>query len=318
MGQTSGSSSRTSFGYESAYGTVATAMQQVSVIPTVTLKQTQNLNDSQVIRGTRDMGEAFLGFKSSEASMSIPLDSVAVGHFFKMTLGTASAPVDNLDGTYTHTFTRNDTTLPSISLELAHLDISKYKRGLGFRANTMNLSFGDESEQKLDLGFMGKSVSNEVAQIAAPTAPASSIQYEPFEVSISGFPTLGIKTGSLSFTNNLDGGQYVIGTNGEVADIPAGMIGVSGSFTCLYDENVDAIQAAAASGTVQNMSIDYSDGTNSINFIMQEVKLNAETGSEVTSPLGQEATFNFNAFWKSGSNNSALTIVVTNDKATAY
>ncbi|MEA2018486.1 MAG: phage tail tube protein [Campylobacterota bacterium] len=316
--QTQGSSSRIAFGYEATYGTVATAMQQVSVIPTVSLKQTQNLNDSAVIRGTRDMGEAFLGFKSAEASMSIPLDSVAVGDFFKMSLGTSSAPADNGDGTFTHTFTRNDTTLPSVSLELAHTDISKYKRGLGFRANTMNLSFGDESEQKLDLGFMGKSVSNEVAEIAVPTAVASSIQYEPFEISISGFPTLSIKTGSLSFTNNLDGGQYVVGSNGEVADIPAGMIGVSGSFTCLYDENIDAIQASAASGTVQNMSIDYSDGTNAINFVMQEVKLNAETGSEVTSPLGQEATFNFNAFWKSGVNNSALTIVVTNDKATAY
>lgn len=318
MGQTNGSASSFRMGYESSYGVVATATNEFPVIPTVSLKSTQNLNDSGVIRGTRDMGESFLGFKSAEASASVPLDTTASGYWFKSALGVVSAPVDNLDGTWTHTFTRNDTTLPSMSLELAHKDITKYKQGLGFRLNTMNLSFGDESEQKLDLAFMGKSVTNEVAEIVTPTTGISGDIYEPFSVSIGGFPTLGIKTGSLSFTNNLDGSQYVVGSNGSVADIPAGMIGVSGSFTCLYDENVDAIQAAAASGTVQNMSIDYSDGTNAINFIMEEVKLNAETGSEVTSPLGQEATFNFNAFWKSGANNSALTITVVNDKSTAY
>lgn len=321
MAQNQGSSTRLAMNFESTYGTSPASMLEFSYMPTAVLRQNQNLNDSSIIRSTRDMSESFLGFKSAEASLSVPMDTLFIGNWLKAFLGTANAPTGS--NPYTHTFIRNDGTLPSLTFEKGHTDIGTYHLGNGFRGDSFTLSFGDESETKLDMSFVGKKVTLNSSELVTPTDGLMGTQYEPFEVSVviknaAGTVTvpLKVKSGSLTYSNNLDNSQYIVGSGGEVADIPAGLIGVSGSLTALYED--DSLVATAQAGENVQITITYSDGTNSIVFEMQEVKLSATAGVETTSPLGTEIPFDYKAFWKNGSNNSALKVTVVNSRATQY
>ena len=313
MSQAQGSSVSLRVGVEPAFGTDATATKEVPFIPTLTLSQTQNQNESGAMNGTRDASPPFLGYKSAQSTFSVPLDSKLAGYWMKAFLGTASAPVDNGNGTYTHTFTRNDTTLPSFTIEKAHTDIGSYQKGNGFRGNTFTVNFGGEDEVKLDLEFLGQKVTLGAAELAVPATGQEGVRFEPFQCSLTG--ATNVKTASLTFANNLDGNQYVIGDGGERGDIPLGMIGVSGSITALYEN--DTLLTTALNSTEISLTFTFTNGTNTIDFVIDELKLEP-TGVDVSSPLGIEQTFNFKAYWKDGASNSSLKVVLTNDVSTQY
>jgi len=310
MAQGQGSSVSLRVGTEPSFGVNADEMAEVPFIPSLTLKETQNQNESAVIRGTRDTGEPFLGYRQAESSFSIPLDTKLSGFWFKKALGQV-ASVDDGDGNYTHTFTKNDTSLESMTIEKAHKDIGTYHLGNGFKVNTFNISFGGEDEAKLDLEFLGQKVSLNTSELVAPSTGGEGAYFEPFQCTVTG--ASNVKNASISFTNNLDGDQYVIGDGGTRGEIPLGMIAVSGSFTALY-ENDDLLATAKAS-TTNAMSMKFEiDATKSVEFKLGELKLEP-TGIEVGSPAGLEQTFNFKAFWKSGADNSALAVVLKNQVA---
>ena len=309
MSQGQGSSVSLRAGTEASFGVNAVAMQEFPFIPSLVLSETQNQNQSTVIRGGRDEAEPFLGYKSAESSFSIPLDTNLVGFFIKKALGTV-VTVDNT-GNYTHTFTRHDTALESITLEKAHKDIGTYHLGSGFKLNTMNVAFGGEDETKLDLELMGQKVTLGSSELAVPTAGGAGAYFEPFQCAVTG--ATSVKSANISFTNNLDGDQYVIGDGGTRGDIPLGMIGVSGSFTALYEN--DSLLSSAKNSTTTAMSMKFEiDATHSIDFQLAELKLEP-TGIDVGSPAGLEQSFNFRAFWKAGASNSALTVVLKNTVA---
>ena len=304
--QGQGSSTSLRVGTEPSFGTNATVMREIPFIPSLTLKETQNQNESSVIRGNRDSGEPFLGYKQAESSFSVPLDTNLIGFWLKKALGTVTT-VDNA-GKYTHTFTRHDTTLESISIEKAHKDIGTYHLGSGFKVITLDVSFGGEEEAKLDLSLIGQKVDLGDTELVAPITGAEGAYFEPFQCNVTG--ATNVKNASISFTNNLDGDQYVIGDGGVRGEIPLGMIGVSGSFTGLYEN--DTLLNNARNSVTQNMSMKFEiDADTSVEFKIAELKLEP-TGVEVGSPAGLEQTFNFRAFWKVGADNSALTVVLKN------
>ena len=309
MSQGQGSSTSLRIGTESAFGVQATAMQEVPFIPSLVLKETQTQNQSSVIRSIRDEGSPYLGNVSAESSYSIPLDTNIVGFFMKKALGTVST-VDN-GGNYTHTFTRNDVALESMTIEKAHKDTNTFHVGTGFKVNTFNVAFGGEDESKIDLELMGQRVALNSAELVAPTTGGAGAYFEPFKSEVTG--ATAVKTASISFTNNLDGDQRVIGDSGARGDIPLGMIGVSGSITALYAN--DNLLTNAKNSTTNSLSMKFSiDANTSIEFIMEELKFEP-TGIDVGSPAGLEQTFNFRAFWRDGANDSALTVVLKNQIA---
>jgi hypothetical protein len=309
MAQAQGSSVSLRAGTEASFGTDAVAMQEYPFIPTLTLQQSQNQNQSNVMRGNRDQAEPYLGFKSASSSFSVPIDSKLIGFWFKNALGTVATTGDSAP--YTHLFTRHDTVLPSITLEKAHKDINTFHKGNGFKLNSFNFAFGGEDEVKLDLELIGQKVTNGTSELIAPTTGGIGTYFQPFDASLTG--ATKVKSGSISFNNNLDGGQYVIEDSGTVGDIPLGMIAVTGSITALYEN--DTLMNNAINSTTSNLTVKLEiDVNTSVEFKISEMKLEP-TGVEVSSPQGIEQTLNFTAFYKAGADNSALAVTLINDVA---
>jgi len=309
MAQGQGSSVSLRMGYEPSFGIDATSTTEIPFIPTLTLSETQNQNQSNVINGNRDASEPYLGFKSASSSFSVPLDTRLSGHWFKSALGTVVS-TDNA-GVITHKFTRNDTVLPSLTLEKAHTDINTFHKGNGFKLNDFAFAFGGEEEAKLDLNFIGQKVTLGTVELVAPATNGIGAKFEPFTATVTG--ATKVKSGSISYNNNLDGGQYVIGDNGTVGDIPLGMVAVTGSFTAIYEN--DTLLNLAKNSTTTSLSVKLTiDANNSVEFKINEMKLEP-TGIEVSSPQGIEQSFNFTAFYKAGADNSALVVTLVNDVA---
>ena len=308
MAQAQGSSVSLRAGFETSYGVTGSSNFEMPFAPTLDLKETQNLNDSSVIRGTRNMDKAFLGFKSVDGSLTVPVDDNACGKWLKGFFGTPTT-TDN-GGTYTHTFKVNDTAIPSMFIEVAHTDINQYYLYNGIKLNNFDISFGGDGELLMNIGLMGQKVTQSGTQVLAPSSIVSE-KFGQFQASITG--ASNVKDISLNYTNNLDGNSYVIGDGGTRGDIPLGMAGVSGSFTALFEN--DTLLADARNNVDKDFNITLTNGTSVLSFDMNEVTLEP-TGVTIDSPQGLTQTFNFTAFWATHGDGSALVTKLTNTTAT--
>ena len=310
MAQGQGSSVSLRVGKETSFGVTGDTSYEIPFSPTLDFKETQALNDSSVIRGTRNMDRSFLGFKAVDGSLSIPLDTKSAPKFLE---GFFNAPVDvdNEDGTYTHTFTVANTAIPSYFVEVAHLDLGLYYLHNGIKMNNFDLSFGGDGELLMNISALGQKTTKADAEVVAPTALTNNLKFGQFQASITG--ATNVKDLSLSYTNNLDGGQYVIGDGGVRGEIPLGMVGVSFSFTALFEN--DDLLADARNNVDKALSISLTNGTNSITFDLAETVL-TPTGVTVDSPQGLTQSFDGTAFWRAGTANSSLVVTVVNDSET--
>ena len=306
--QGQGSSTSLRIGFETSFGIKGGTAYEVPFMPTLDIKETQNLNDSAVIRGTRNMDKSFLGFKAVDGSVSVPVDTKTTPKWLKGFLGDA---VTTGTGPYTHVFKIQDLTIPSLFVEVAHEDLSLFYLHNGIKCNSFDVSFGGDGELMMNINLMGQKTTKATSQAVAPTAITGNTKFEQFQAAITGASS--VKDFSINYTNNLDGSQYTIGDGGVRGEIPLGMAGVSGSFTALF-ENSTLLDAAKAN-TTQSLTVTLTNGANSIEFDLEEVTLEP-TGVSIDSPQGLSQTFNYTAFWNAGTNASALQVTVVNDSAT--
>lgn len=308
MAQAQGSSVSLRLGKETSFGVTGATSYEVPFAPTLDFKETQALNDSTVIRGVRSMDRSFLGFKAVDGSLSIPMDTKSFPKFLE---GFFGSPATTGTDPYTHVFKINDTAIPSYFMEVAHEDLNLFYLHNGIKMNSFDISFGGDGELLVNINAMGQKTTKGVAEVLAPTALVGNVNFEQFQATVTG--ATNVKDISLNYTNNLDGSQYVIGDGGQRGEIPLGMVGVSGSFTALFED--DTLLASARNNTDQDFNITLTNGANSISFDMNEVVLEP-TGVTVDSPQGLTQTFNYTAFWKNDDIESSIVVTVVNDGAT--
>lgn len=297
-------------GTEATFGTVATAMVNFPYL-TFDLTQSQNQNDSNVIRTGRDFSQPFLGFKTATATAEVPLTSIAIGYFLKAMLGTASAPVDNLDGTWTHTFTASS-EIPSISLEKAYTDVARFHLGTGFKIVDGAINYGGEDEPTMSFNFAGVRVATSGAQTVAPTQVIDGVKFEPFESGLTG--ATNVTTADVTISNNLQTDQYIIGSGGELASLPEGKVGAEGTFEAYYED--DTYITDALGSIERSLTMTYAKALNKIEFIMQEIMLG--TPSVTSAGEGQVQSVPFKAFFGDGTNGQSISVKLTNTSNVQY
>lgn len=312
MAQGTGSATTLAVGLEASFGVIGASNKIYPYVPTLTLNETQNLVDSNVMRSTRDMAESSGGFITANGSFGVPLDTKLSPTWLYLAMGsvatTGASP-------YTHTITKHDTTLPSIFLEKRHEDVSRYYLGTGFRINGFTLDFSGEGEATMELDLVGKEVAHSATEALTPTSAVEGGYFGKFEGDIAG---LGCVTAfNLSYTNNLQADSRCISSTagGRISDIPLGMVDVSGSFTVQFTDVTTTEDDARALNNVP-ITATYSDGTDTMTFQIQEALLTPTDNGSVSTPQGLEQTYDFKAYWKVGSNASALTVIAVNDVAT--
>lgn len=314
--QLAGSSASLRAGFEPSFGTVATTMYELPFAPTLTLNTTQDLQESSVMNGTRSATEGFLGFKDGAGSLTVPVDTKAIGFWLK---GFFNSPttVDNLDGTYTHTFIIDDTTIPSLSLEIAHLDkANTFYRHLGFKCNNFSLSLGGDDELLMNIELVGKDSSSETTQIVAPTLTLNNgVKFQKFNNVISGLSGADdVRTYTVDYTNNLDTSSYTVNTGSARNDIPLGMTGITGTIEANFTGN--GLNTASESFSTEQIISTITSGNDILVVKTNEIKLNKQVGKEISTPQGIVASYNYTAFHKDNATASSIVVELTNTIAT--
>lgn len=309
-----GSSTVLSVGFESAYGTPDfTNGYKVPFAPTLNASGTQAINKSSVISGSASPTQPFLGYKDSQFSGSFVMDTKAFPLFLKGLFGNPTT-ADLGGGLYKHTF-KIGLTIPSMWCELEHEDVSG---GLiytttGIGLNEMSFSLGGDGELLVNItGIAKDTTKSTTTAITTLNDYTDGVQFQQFQAGVTG--ATQVKTFDMNYSNTIDSDTYVIDGTATRGGIPKGIADVNGSFGVYMAD--DSIFNDARNFTTMPLDITLTSGTSIAKFIMQETKLDAMTNTSIESPSTILANFNFQAYYKSGANETALQVEITNDQST--
>lgn len=283
------------------------------------MEKKQTLITSDTISGTRNDTQSSLGRVSTDGTITVPADYRAMGFWLKAQFGnpvsTPATPAtgDAAAGPYTHKFTVGDFQ-PSLIIEKAFPDASKYMRYHGCKVNTAKWAFGEDQEMVVELDMMG--AERELAD-AAYNAAAVPIMKKPISqnhtyVKIGGTESRIIKTGDFTLDAGLDGDQYVVGGGGIRGDIPEGLMKASGNLEALFMDT--SMMALADSGEKTSMEIGFKMNDNfSLAFIFPEVQIEPHD-APIDGPAGVSVKFAWKAFYESDAAKSLVQVTLVNDR----
>jgi hypothetical protein len=217
-----------------------------------------------------------------------------------------------------HTFKIDPSaSLPSFVLETGFTDLASaaYQRLVGCKVNSMGIDMGGDGELTASVNVLGVSGSLETTAY-----DASVTAIEPFNerwnqldsgASEGGSTVEVVSTVGFQFNNNLDPDSFVIGGQGKRRAAPAGIAGVGGTISALFEDTT--ILTKAVNQTESSMKVMYVNSMETIAFQFDEV-MYQDNGPAVGGPEGVMLDLEFQAFYGDGSNESALVVEIVNQQ----
>lgn len=300
-------------GFETSFGVPSTIGYKVPFIPSLDAGTDQAINSSGVITGSASPSEPFLGFKDGKVSGTIIVDTKSFPLFMK---GFFGDPVTTGVGPYVHTFSI-DNTMPTMFFEVNHSDASGglFYTTVGVGLNTFSVSFAGDDELSVSIEGVAKDTIKGTTTVATGsiTDMTDGVKFSKFQAGLTGL-TEDISAFDISYSNNIDSSVYIIDGTGSRGAVPKGISDINGSLEALFED--DALYLKARSFDTVDLKATLTNGTNIVEFHMEETKLNAKTNAMIDSPIGLKCPFSYQAFLKSGVNNTALQVKITSDEAT--
>ena len=268
----------------------------------------RNKNTVATLRGTRNPAEPFDGNTSVDGDLVVPVDTTTFGVWLMMLFGKpVSAAEQSL---YKHTFSAGE-ELPSFWAEvLIATQTPLHKRSTGCKINTFALEAGGDGELVATLGLMAAKQTHEAtAAVSAPVAlPFNRLANFEATLKVDGQPTANVMNFSLSMENGLDGDVRLLGGQGFRADLPEGLMGLSGTMEALVTDN-DFYTKALAS-TPLALELAFIKGTESLTIKLPQVQLQV-TGPAVDGPAGMKMSWNWQAY-SPQPDDAAMTVELVN------
>ena len=157
MAQQKGATASIMLGFESTFGTAATAGFILPVNYGENLVGTQNINSRNTIRGNRNPNQGFRGNRQVGGTIVVPVDSVALPYWLTLLFGD---PTSSGGPNYIHEW-KIANTQPSGTIEKAFTDLTtaRYNRFLGCKINGFTIDFGGDmshfgGDRELCLDFL--------------------------------------------------------------------------------------------------------------------------------------------------------------------
>lgn len=278
------------------------------------IKVSESQSQSQAIGGGREATEPYYGNIDVSGQVAAPLCYNQSGYWLKMALG-APSTVNNGNGTFTHTFTVQD-TLPSVVIENkiafaggAGYTYHKYK---GNVCNSYELSVASGSELVQNVSTIGASFSKSATPYDATvtTIPYKRVNFKDGALYIDG-TIQGCLSDSLNFSlnNNIDGEFYAIGGSGFRCMVAEGAVDVSGGITTIF-KNEDFLTKAMGH-TETSVKVKFTSGTDSLEYIFDDAQFALSTPE--AGAQGAKADFSWTAYKNNAT--STMKVVLTNSIA---
>lgn len=307
-----GYKSKLVLGFEETYGVMPDSPKGYDMpFNSYGVSLSRSLNAAETISGTRNPKEPFAGNTDVSGDIVVPVDLIAFGYWLRGLFGAPTTTPDEEGASNTHLFKIND-DLESMWIQ-TYLATSpgNYVLTNGVKFSTMAIEAGGDGELTATLSTMGSNQTLGTESKAGELTPVSFLRLNNFQASLKlDDVEYGDATAfSLNLDNGLDGEVYTIGSGGTRGDIVEGLGTVSGSMTVLF-KDADLV-AAALAGTKKSGELIFTRPEGSLSFSFQEFLLQAKT-PEISGPAGIRLDMEWQAFFESGSNQSALTAKLVN------
>jgi hypothetical protein len=308
MGQVLGSKARLVMDFETIYKTdPGTPAGLVMPFNTFNLKGNRAKNSAQTITGTRNPVKPFDGVLAVSGDAIIPVDANAFAYWLKACFG---APTTTGTGPYTHEFKVGD-LMPSMVMETRFSDntsvITFAKRG-GCKIASFSMSIGGDNELVANFQIEGATETLSGAAYDASPTTISLDRFENFEATITeGGSAITTVTG-VDFNVNfgLKTDLYTIGGGGTRANLPEGLLEVTGSVTALFDST--SLLNKAINSTESSILINFTSGTNGLEIALNELQYERNSPG-IEGPQGIEITLPFVAYMD---DHAAASVIIAN------
>lgn len=304
-------------GFESTFGTAATAGYILPANYGENLVGTQNINTANTIRGNRNPNQGFRGNRQVGGTIPIPVDSACLPYWLTALFGD---PTTTGTDPYIHEW-KIANTQPSVTIEKAFTDLTtaRYNRFLGCKINGFTIEFGGDGELVINLNVVGAEDAWETSPFdAAPdTISLSRINNFDGAVTEGGSSSDIITRVSLDVQMGLDmrDENIPIGNSGIRGGIPEGSVQVSGSVTAQFDDDGYTLLGKGVAGTESSLKVTCTRAASSIfELELQELEY-GRPGAPIANPEGMLLELPFTGHYEDGSEASAIVARITNATA---
>lgn len=253
-------------------------------------------NTAATLRGTRNPAEPFDGNTAVDGDLVVPVDTSTFGLWLSLLFGTPSSEAQEGEtGLYTHTFASGE-KLPSFWTEvMIATQTPIYKRSLGCKISTLALQAGGDGELTATLGLMAASQTQEsAAAVAAPEEmPFNRLANFQALLKVDGQVTGNAMSFSVNLDNGLDGDVRLLSGQGFRADLPEGLMGVSGTMDVMVTDG--DLYAKALASTPLDLELSFTKGQESLTIKLPKVQLQV-TGPVIDGPAGLKMSWNWQAY----------------------
>ena len=315
MPHQTGGTAQIMIGYESTFGTAASAGFVLPVNYGEGVKGSQAINRRNTIRGNRNPQQPFRGIREVSGPVPVPLDSLCFPYWLCAMFGD---PTTTGTGPYVHEW-KVANVQPSITYEKAFTDLTtdRYAQHLGCKIDTLAIDAGGDGELVANLGIYGAEDSWQASAFdGSPTTPSlAPVDNMDGSVDEGGATSSIITRASLNIDFGIDKRPDIIpiANAGVRSDLPVGSMGISGTVTALFDDDGYTLLGKGIAGTESSLLVTFTGASNSIvEYEVQELEFSRD-GLEIPSPEGLLVNMNFEAFYDNGSEASGIVWRVTND-----
>lgn len=320
MAQAKGSQFQLMLIEESTYGTTP-ATPAGYVIPVASVGgnwYTRNLIDNPTLRGDRNPSAPVRGNVAVSGSFQFPLTFSAWGWIQKHCVGT---PATSGTGPYTHLSKCNfsgstaDSDLPTgLTIEHGYTDIDQYHAFDGCKLNGFTVNASSEGVAMFDVQVVGQGYTQDTSSLdASPTSYTdTAIDHFSLAMEEGGGSISNVKECSLTFTNNIDTSQYVIGSSGTVGALPTGIAMVSGTVTALFEN--DTLLTKGENHTESDLTLTWTSGSYSLALHVPELVYEPASPA-VPGPDGVVVSLNFRGYYANDADATCLKATLINNVA---
>jgi hypothetical protein len=279
----------------------------------------RNLIDNPELRADRNPQAPVRGNVQVNGSFQHPMHLDAVGWLIKHGIGVPAVTTGSTYHTHLSKMNYSGSTqggdLPTgLSFEVGFTDIGEYHTYDGCKINTIGINATSEGVCVFDVGVIGQGFTRAAATgDASPTSYTSSaIDHFLASIEEGGGSIAYVSDVSLTINNNLDSSLYVVGSAGELGDLPEGVGAVSGSLTALFQS--DTLLAKARDNTESSLMLKWTSGSESLQLDIPEL-IYEPASPTVNGPAGVKVTLNFRGYFGNGADNTAIKATLVNTVA---
>lgn len=252
-------------------------------------------NTAATLRGTRNPAEPFDGNTSVDGDLVVPVDTSTLGLWLALLFGAPESTPQGEEALYKHVF-KSGEELPSFWTEvMIATQTPIYKRSVGCKINTLALQAGGDGELTATLGLMAASQTQEsTAAVAAPEEmPFNRLANFQALLKVDGQVTGNAMSFSVNLDNGLDGDVRLLSGQGFRADLPEGLMGVSGTMDVMVTDG--DLYAKALASTPLDLELSFTKGQESLTIKLPKVQLQV-TGPVIDGPAGLKMSWNWQAY----------------------